>query len=502
MQSASTPYTEPPWKPEHDEVERRAVRGVALLVGRTVGLQTVTLGGTVVLARLLAPRDYGSFAIALMAQQVGRFIVDLGLPAALIRRQPEMTAAEEHAVAGLSAAGASAFAAVLVLTAFVIMPLAGATSPVVRLVAVTALALPIYTLRTIPAIRLERRLEFGKMVGIEVAETVTFYAFAIPAAVLGLGAFSLAGAIVAGAATSSIVATVVRPWQFGWSLDFAAVRPLLAFGARASVLAPIQLLRELLALLVLTAAGGPALAGYYNLAARLYSLHLSISYAVQRVALSAFSRGETDDERNRQGARAVVVTTLVAALPLAVIVGGAHVLIVLLFGSRWAPTAAVVEWAGAGWLLMSGVTSVLTSLALAQGDARGPLQAAVVQATVVVAAAAFLTRAIGSAGAGVAVSLGALASAAVLFAWNRAVSRAAIPAVARISLVTAAAVLVATRLGEAASIASVATAIAVSAATWLLLAVGLMHTEMSRLAAVLKRNLRARRTAPVRGDRG
>lgn len=148
---------------------------------------------------------------------------------------------------------------------------------------------------------------------------------------------------------------------------------MLGFGLRASLLAPVQLVRELLVLVVLAVVGGPRLAGFYNLASRLFSLQLSISHAVQRVALTTFARGEDDDERDRQGARAVVVTTLLAAASIAVIVASAHVLVPVVFGSRWSPTVGVVAGAAPGWLLISGVSSVLMSLALARGDAHRSL---------------------------------------------------------------------------------------------------------------------------------
>jgi lipopolysaccharide exporter len=479
-----------PWRPGPREVEQRAVRGVVLLVGRTGGLQALTLAGTIALARLLTPRDYGTFAIALTMQQFGRFIVDLGLPTALIRRHEDMTVREEHAVAGLAVSGASAVAALLLLVAFVFLPLAGVRSVVLRVAAVTALALPLYTARIIPTIRLERRLEFGKMVAIEVAETIAFYAFAIPAAVLGLGPFSLAGAIVVGAALSSLVATFIRPWWFGWSVDLGAVRSMLGFSLRASLLAPIQLLRELLALVVLAVVGGPALSGHYNLAARLFSLQLSISYAVQRVALTALSRGESSDERNRQGARAVVVTTLLAAFPVAVVAASARVLVVVAFGQRWAPTVGVVEWSALGWLIMSGVTSVLVSLALAHGDARVPLRAMLAQAVVVVGAAAGLGAAVGPRGAGMAVTLGALTGAVMLVWSNKSFRGASLAMTVRIFLVTACAVVIATRVPEAKTLPGLAGAIAVSGVIWMALAMVFMRGELIRSKRLLARHLR------------
>jgi hypothetical protein len=74
---------------------------------------------------------------------------------------------------------------------FVVLPLAGVTSLVLSVAVVTALALPVYTLRIIPTVRLERGLQYG------------------------------------------------RSWHFGWTSDLSAVRSMLGFSVHASLLAPV-----------------------------------------------------------------------------------------------------------------------------------------------------------------------------------------------------------------------------------------------------------------------
>ena len=348
------------WQPRSDEIEQRAVRGVALMVVRNVGVQGFTFMGTVALSHLLTPQEYGNFAIALTFQIVGRFLSDLGLAAAMIRRREEMSAREEQTVTAISVLGSFAVAGAVALTAFVLVPALGGHSELLDVAAVTSLALPFYSARVIPVVRLERRLDYRRLTWIEVADPLVFYAFAIPAALAGLGAYSLAGAVVAAAAMGSVIATLMRPWHFGLQIDLGCIRPMLGFSVRASILAPLYLLREFLVLVTLAAIGGPAQAGFYNLAQRLFSLNLSIAYAVQRVTQTAFARGDAGTTRDRRGAQTTIVTTLTAALPLTVVVGTAHISVGLVFGSRWHPTIALVVAAAAGWLLISGPISVLT----------------------------------------------------------------------------------------------------------------------------------------------
>lgn len=108
----------------------------------------VTFAGTVAPAR--PPRGTGTFAIALTVQQLSRSLVDLGLPAAMIRRREEVAVAEERAVTGLAAAGATAVAALLLVLAYVLLPALGIRRSVLRVASVTAVALPLYTPRIAP----------------------------------------------------------------------------------------------------------------------------------------------------------------------------------------------------------------------------------------------------------------------------------------------------------------------------------------------------------------
>lgn len=476
------------WQPRSDEIEQRAVRGVALMVVRNVGVQGFTFMGTVALSHLLTPQEYGNFAIALTFQIVGRFLSDLGLAAAMIRRREEMSAREEQTVTAISVLGSFAVAGAVALTAFVLVPALGGHSELLDVAAVTSLALPFYSARVIPVVRLERRLDYRRLTWIEVADPLVFYAFAIPAALAGLGAYSLAGAVVAAAAMGSVIATLMRPWHFGLQIDLGCIRPMLGFSVRASILAPLYLLREFLVLVTLAAIGGPAQAGFYNLAQRLFSLNLSIAYAVQRVTQTAFARGDAGTTRDRRGAQTTIVTTLTAALPLTVVVGTAHISVGLVFGSRWHPTIALVVAAAAGWLLISGPISVLTSLALSHGDARAPLRAVSLQAFLAVGLTAALVPVAGIAGAGAAISVGALGAVMVFVLTGAREIRSIVAPTLKTAVVSGVAIGIGEILGGRGPTALALVGLA-CLGTWLALAAVLLPAELRLVARLLLRNL-------------
>src|SRR5262249_26963562 len=143
---------EPAQTPDPELLGVTAARGVGLLVGRTLGLQLLTAGVTVVLARLLTPADYGLFAIALAVQLVGQRAAELGLPAALVRMEEEPSEELQAAVAGAMLGTSILLALSFALVAFAIVPVASGVSKTLEIVAVAVAAMPFYAARAIPLV--------------------------------------------------------------------------------------------------------------------------------------------------------------------------------------------------------------------------------------------------------------------------------------------------------------------------------------------------------------
>ncbi len=480
-------------------IQRGAVRGASVLVTRSIVLQLITAGATIALARLLSPADYGAFAIAFAVQTVGRAVVEIGLPVAFIRRAQAPTPEEERALTGLLLLTGSAVASLALAIAFVGLPEAGAGSAVTKQVAVALCALPIFALRAVPAILLERRLAFGRLVVIEVSETISFYAFAVPTAVAGLGAWSLVGALPCSALVGVVVAMIVRPWRLAISLDLALLRPVMAFGAQAAALWPIDQLRELGVVTALAALGGQSLAGFYGMSQRLLSIPKAIQYAVWRVSVAGFSR-EATIERRKRAVSAVAVTLLAVALPLCAIAGAAQPLIATLFGERWVATSTIVIWAVPGTLLTIGLWGVLSALALAEGDARSPLASSCAGALTGVLLAAALASRLDTVAAGISITAGALVAASLILIRTTADARECSWLAVRLLVVLGAA----TGVGQLASggqdALGAVVAMAAASASWLCLGALIARDELLLLFRLLRRHVIPGLSEPRRGE--
>jgi O-antigen/teichoic acid export membrane protein len=280
------------------------------LAGRTVtgslfnvGAQAITLVlgfvRSVLLARLLAPEDFGIVALALFFVNLASSIATFGLNAALIQRKTvEPAAISTHFVLRLG----------LMLVAFVLtllcIPLFRHFYPdrsllVPIVVALSAIGL-INAVTSTPTVLLKRRLAFRRLALLDVISSATMLGVATLLAWQGWGPWSLVlGEQLAGSLVSAAGVWLYRPpWRLSFRLDRAIVRQYLGFGS--FVMANIQLsylLDQFDDFWTATALGSAA-AGFYSKAYEFarYPRRV-IAMPLQPVFYSAYARLQADRRR-------------------------------------------------------------------------------------------------------------------------------------------------------------------------------------------------------------
>ncbi len=463
-----------------------------MLVGRTLGFQLLTAGVTVVLARLLTPADYGLFAIALSVQLVGQNIAELGLPAALVRMPEPPSEDLQASTMGFLLIVTSAAVGAVLVTTFVILPALGASGDVLRVVSITLLALPIYAARAVPMAMLDRKMSFGRVAAVEAADTIGFNLFALAAALAGLGVFSLAGAVpvgaVLGAAVAWIAPNTIRMPRF----ELSRVRPLIGFGSRVSVLGMLYLGRDLGYVTLIGAIGGAPMAGFYGMAKRLFSFPTALAAAVARVMLPALS--QSGDERPARAARMLGQIALICGLPLALVAGAIQPFIDVVLGPEWLPTTDIVLYGSLAMMLGASVASPINSYCLAEGKPNIPVLAIAVELTLGFVLVAALIGGLDETGIGIAMSVGAVASASVLLLTADRQVRGGAGKVSRVIAITFLAAATGQLLPVSYDATGLLAALCASGVVWLGLAAALLHEDVLRVVGMI-RGLAPRRAA-------
>lgn len=456
-----------------------AARGVGVLVGRTLGLQLLTAGVTVILARLLTPADYGMFALALAIQLAGQRLAELGLPAALIGQEAEPTTEQQAAVGGAMLCTSLLLSGALAAVAFGLAPALGLHSEALQVVGVAGLAMPFYAGRAVPTALMERHLRFGRVALVETADTLTFNAFALLAALGGLGAFSLAGAVPAGAFASLVVAWSLQAFARRPILRLDPLRPMLNFGVQITLVQGINIGREVGFVTALTAVGGATTAGFYAMAKRLFSFPIALTGAVARVSFPALSRSQ--GMRAERAANAAVYTALVASLPLALVAGAIEPLIEVVLGSTWMPTSEIVLAGSLGMMVAATANATMVGYALAEEAVGSIIAAAVFETLLACALAVALTASLGETGVGLAITISSLAGMIVLAVRTHPTIRRSLFALAKMSLISGLAVLATQLAGLDDDMRGLLAALVIVVAVWLSLQLLFFRSAMRSL---------------------
>jgi PST family polysaccharide transporter len=322
-----------------------ARRGVSILVLRTVVVQLTTLGGGIALARLLAPKDFGIFAITQFALSFFVFFGDAGLGAALIQKKEPPTQRELSSVF---------FTQLLIATSVILLVAVGSTfmrevwpdlpesSP--WLLRALSFEFLLTTLRVLPNILMERELHFGKLAFIELCGNVTFYTTAIALAATGQGVWSFVIAVLGKGAVETTLAYWQRPFVPSLVFDRELLKPILRFGVPFQLNRIVGFVNSALTPLYAGAKLGAGPLGFINWSQSTAYFPLRLVEIFGRIAFPLYSRLQDDKPvLGETLGRTVHLCAAFTAFFVALFFGMGSQLIVVIYGGKWLPALPVLH---------------------------------------------------------------------------------------------------------------------------------------------------------------
>lgn len=356
-------------------IAERTIRGAIALFLRHAILFPLRLLVNILLARWLAPADFGVYAIAMFLVSTAMLFTDVGLMAALIQQRDPPT----HRELRTALTARMLLAVLLVLLLLVATPwlaeLFRLSGPSRRVLPWFALMLPLSVLGSISAMLLERALAYPRLARIEVLATLAFHLVALGLAHAGYGVWSFAGAALAGEGVRAFLLWASAPWPMGFALDRPVLRASVRFGAPFQVGAWTSLLRDHLASLLAGPLFGPRAVGYLNWAHGVaYQVSQVFTEALGRVSFPSLSRVREDREAfGRLLEKMLRALMLVTTPMLAVTAGVIPWIVTFLYTEKWAP--AIPAFYGFAARMLGGtVTTPLVAALNALGRPRQALQ--------------------------------------------------------------------------------------------------------------------------------
>lgn len=213
-----------------EAVKRRSVTGVVTITVRTFALQIIAFIATFLLTVLLSPQDYGIFFVVSAVVNFLVYFSDIGLAAALIQKKDNLT---DEDLSTTFTIQQILVISVVATALFLSQPIANFyhfSLSGLWLFRSLVVSLFLSSLKTIPSIKLERRLEFGKLIIPQIAENLVFYGIAVYLAWSGQGITSFTIAVLARSIVGLIIMYILAPWWPRISLHRASAKSLLKFG--------------------------------------------------------------------------------------------------------------------------------------------------------------------------------------------------------------------------------------------------------------------------------
>ena len=320
------------------------------LTGAAIVWKGVQLGGVkilhivrlLVLARLLAPEDFGLLAIATTASGFLLLVTDFGILPALVQRA-EVDEKHYHAawtvgfIRGLVITGGLLIGASVVAAIFHEPRAAN----IIRGLAIVTL---IEQMASIRLADLTRNLKFRSIAITGVIKALADTIIAIALAPY-LGVWALVAGALAGSTAYAAISYIVAPYRPRLHLDAETVRDLVSFGRWILLTGLIAVTGAAVMRALISQRLGTMELGIYFLAARLAFLPGEIAKEViGAVAFPLYAQVKSDVQQVGKIFRATLVGMFVLLIPLcALIIFLAPSLIENLLGSKWNGTGPIIQ---------------------------------------------------------------------------------------------------------------------------------------------------------------
>ena len=347
---------------------RSALIGTSWLLVQNIGTRVISFGSQIILARLLAPSDFGNIGLALTVTTLASVIANFGVDDVLLQRQRTL---------GYWASSGFVASLVLGLLSFVAVasaaPLFAAMyhSPtLVSLLPLMALAMPLTALSTVPMAKLRADLNFRFIAGYTTVELAGTQLLTIGLAVWGFGVYSFAIPMPVMALVRAIVFWLVAKPRLGR----LRLKQLRMMGSNSAAVFGTKILTAAVGqgdYFILGLFAAKPVVGAYFFAFRLAIQPVQLLAGnLSNVLFPVLSHLRNEPERQKSAALKASRVLAFVVMPYCFLQAAvARPLLTLVFGARWQAAIPLVEILSIG-LAFDAVSWVAGALLQARGEFR------------------------------------------------------------------------------------------------------------------------------------
>lgn len=307
------------------------------------GTQLIQFVLTIILARVLAPNDFGLVALVMVFIAIANVFVQSGLNTALVQKKDSDNLDFSSVfIASLS------ISAILYSILFFCAPFIAhfynneSLIPVIR---VLALTLFLGAINSVQLAYISRNMLFKKLFYRSLGAMIPSGVLGVIFALIGFGVWSLVIQQLSNAFLAIVIMWFTVPWRPKLEFSFSRLKRLFSFGWKLLCSSLLDTGYNNLTGLIIGKMFSPADLAYYNRGDHFPSFLVNnINSSIQSVMLPSLSEYQDDKEKMKRLTRRAIKTSSFVIIPLMVgLCVLAKPVILLLLGEKWLPSVPFIQ---------------------------------------------------------------------------------------------------------------------------------------------------------------
>lgn len=320
-----------------------ATRGVFWVGGGQVFRQILGLITSVILARLLAPKDFGLVALAYVFIELGQLFADFGIGAAVIQSKDVTRKVLSSAFWANVVVGCG-----LLLLMLGAAPLVGhiyANTHVTWILASLSFTLLLSGMVVVPRATLHKDLRFNLAVKAQMVGSLVGAVVAISMAFAGMGVWSLVAQPICGSTVTLSLTLRYARWRPYWEYSWQDIRGLAKFSADVLGTSVVGHLNTNADKLLVGKFLGNASLGFYSLAFQLMLYPMThVASVIMKVLFPTLSALQDDLPRFRNAYLKSTAAIALITFPLMIgLLTVSRDFVAVVFGAKWLPMVPVLQ---------------------------------------------------------------------------------------------------------------------------------------------------------------
>lgn len=297
-------------------IARRSIRGVLSFTSRTLFIQVVNAVSFFILAAYLNESTFGVYYIVSAVLAFLMYFSDIGLAAALVQKKEDISGEDLKTTFTIQQILILSIVLLGFLGSAFVSKFYDLDRPGTFLFQALLISFFFSSLKTIPSVILERKLDFQRLVIPQIMETVVFNIVAIFLAVKGFGITSFTIAVLARGVIGVVVMYVIAPWKPAIGIARESAARLLRFGFPFQTISFLALLKDDLLTIFLGKILTNAEVGYVGFSKRVANLPVRFAMEnVIRITFPVYSRLQDNQKALQKGIEKSLFFILMVVAP-------------------------------------------------------------------------------------------------------------------------------------------------------------------------------------------